>query len=180
MSSVCRTRRRSLATLNARVVLMLMSVMSVAPLTAAALEVWSSPDPDASGCTNLDAVPVQFIIDYQSAIQGIFDSHCTQCHSGDPPLPAGLDLSAGGSWSHLFNVPSSQDPNFVRVVPNHPYQSLLFLKVNCDTPGVGVRMPYGGPPLPDAEQALILDWIAAGAPPATTDTVFRNGFEMRG
>lgn len=140
----------------------------------------SAIEPAASGCTNLDAVPVQFTIDYQSAIQGIFDNHCIECHSGDPPLPADLDLSAGGSWSHVFNVLSSQDPAFTRVVPNHPDQSLLFLKVNCDTPGVGQRMPFGGDPLQPEEQALIFDWIAAGAPSATTDVIFNGGFEVRG
>ncbi|MEO5624873.1 MAG: hypothetical protein ABIQ70_02550 [Dokdonella sp.] len=140
----------------------------------------SAIEPAASGCSNLDDVPVQFTIDYQSAIQGIFDNHCIECHSGDPPLPADLDLSAGGSWSHVFNVLSSQDSAFTRVVPNHPDQSLLFLKVNCDTPGVGHRMPFGGDPLQPEDQALIFDWIAAGAPSTTTDVIFSGGFDVRG
>lgn len=135
--------------------------------------------PDASGCTNIDAVPVRFTIDFQSAIQGIFDNHCIECHSGDPPLPGDLDLSAGGSWSHVFEVQSSQNPSFVRVVPNRPSRSLLFLKVNCGTPGVGMRMPLGRAPLSDDEQALVSDWIAGGAPSTVTDTVFRNGFGLR-
>ena len=147
---------------------------------ASSMDFASLVGPQSSGCTNLDAVPVQNTIDYQSAIQGIFDNHCIECHSGDPPLPGGLDLSAGGSWSHLFDVSSAQDPAFVRVVPNRPLQSLLFLKVNCSTPGVGMRMPLGGLPLQDDEQALIFDWIAAGAPSTVTDTVFRSGFELRG
>jgi hypothetical protein len=149
-------------------------------IPALALLLASASAAAASGCTDLDAVPIQFTIDYQSAIQGIFDNHCIECHSGKPPLPADLDLSAGGSWSHLFNVPSSQDQAFTRVVPNQPYASLLFLKVNCDVPGVGNRMPFGRDPLQPEEQALILDWIAGGAPPTTTDTVFRSGFEARG
>jgi hypothetical protein len=135
---------------------------------------------EPSGCTNLDAVPVQFTIDYQSAIQGIFDNHCIECHAGKPPLPADLDLGAGGSWSHLINVSSSQDPLFTRVVPNRPEESLLFLKVNCDTPGLGHRMPFGAEPLQPEEQALILDWIVGGAPSSVTDTIFRGGFEIRG
>jgi mono/diheme cytochrome c family protein len=134
---------------------------------------------DAEGCTDLDGVPVQYVIDYQSAIQGIFDDNCIACHSGDKP-PAGLDLGAGGSWSHLVNVPSSQDPSFTRVIPNDPTRSLLFLKINCDTPGVGHRMPFGLEPLSDDDQALVLDWIAGGAPPTTTDGLFRSGFEQRG
>ena len=133
----------------------------------------------ASGCTDLDAVPIEYVIDYQAAIQGIFDDNCIECHSGDAP-PADLDLSPGGSWSHLFRVPSWQDPSYTRVLPNYPYQSLLFLKVNCDTPGVGQRMPFGRLPLSAEDQALIADWIAEGAPPTTTDGIFRSGFETRG
>jgi len=133
----------------------------------------------AQGCSDLDGVPIQYVIDYQSAIQGIFDDNCIACHSGDKP-PAGLDLSAGGSWSHLVDVPSSQDASFTRVIPHDPYQSLLFLKVNCDTPGVGHRMPFGLKPLSDDDQALILDWIAGGAPSGSTDGIFRSGFELRG
>lgn len=134
---------------------------------------------DAEGCSDLDAVPIQYLIDYQSAIQGIFDDNCIACHSGDKP-PAGLDLSAGGSWSHIVNVPSSQDASFTRVLPDDPYRSLLFLKVNCDTPGVGHRMPFGLEPLSDDDQALIFDWIAGGAPSGSTDGIFRSGFELRG
>lgn len=160
------------------VVLALLALASAA--AAPPMDFGSLAWPEADGCTNLDAVPVQSTIDYQSAIQGIFDNHCIECHSGDPPVPGDLDLSAGGSWSHLFDVQSAQNPAFVRVAPNRPLQSLLFLKVNCDTPRVGMRMPLGRPPLADDEQALILDWIAAGAPPTATDTVFRYGLELRG
>lgn len=151
--------------------------LAIAMALPGAGRAWSVSD--ASGCTSLDAVPIQYTIDYQSAIQGIFDAHCIACHSGDLP-PADLDLGAGGSWSHLFNVPSSQDAQVLRVVPNHPERSLLFLKVNCDAPGIGQRMPFGELPLDASEQALILDWISAGAPSSVTDAIFRNGLEMRG
>ena len=135
---------------------------------------------DAEGCTDLDSIPVEYVIDYQSAIQGIFNDRCVSCHSPEGGPPAGLDLTQGGSWSHIYDVPSSQDPSFIRVLPNQPYQSLLFLKVNCDTPGVGHRMPFGQEPLSADEQALILDWIAGGAPSTETDGIFRSGFETRG
>ncbi|MEO7874515.1 MAG: hypothetical protein ABIR62_00170 [Dokdonella sp.] len=135
--------------------------------------------PLADGCTNLDAIPIQFTIDFQSAIQGVFDNHCIECHEGKDP-PAGLDLSAGGSWSHLIGIPSSQDAAFIRVMPDQPLASLLFLKVNCDIPGVGHRMPLNRDPLLEEEQALMLDWIRQGAPSATTDTIFRGEFEIRG
>jgi hypothetical protein len=145
---------------------------------ASAMQAAAAVTPAAEGCTNLDAIPIQYTIDYQSAIQGIFDKHCIECHEGKDP-PAGLDLSAGGSWSHLIHVPSSQDDTFIRVIPDQPLESLLFLKINCDTPGVGHRMPLNRDPLLDEDQALILDWISEGAPSSTTDTIFRGEFELR-
>lgn len=132
-----------------------------------------------SGCDSLDGEPPQFTIDYQAGIQGIFNTYCTGCHEGDFP-PAGLDLGPGVSWGNLVGHASSQDAGLVRVVPNHPEQSLLFHKVNCATPDVGSRMPLGGGALPTELQALIYDWIAAGAPAGVTDTLFRGSFEPRG
>jgi hypothetical protein len=55
--------------------------------------------------------------------------------------------------------------------------------VNCaDTGGAGQQMPSGGAfgGLTAYQQALIYDWIAAGAPAGTTDVVFRSTFDIRG
>jgi hypothetical protein len=143
-----------------------------------------------SGCTDIQDVPVTYAIEYGAAIQGLFDNFngmnngCVDCHfSPDLGTPSGnLDLSAGVSWANLFNVPSAEDASLVYVVPGHPEQSLLFQKVNCDAPGVGARMPLGGygGGLSAEQQALIYDWIAEGATVATTDTIFRGTFDIRG
>jgi cytochrome c peroxidase len=146
-----------------------------------------------SGCTDISAVPPTYSgIEYGAAIQGLFDNFlsnggmagCADCHTAaDGGAPSGdLDLTGGVSWGQLVNQLSSQDLNVFRVVPNHPEQSLLFQKINCDAPAVGARMPYGFPSdtLSPEQQALIYDWIAEGAPVGTTDGVFRNGFDIRG
>ncbi|KAB2901625.1 MAG: hypothetical protein F9K31_01290 [Dokdonella sp.] len=147
--------------------------------------------PAPSGCTRIADIAPQYTITYGAAVQGLFDDYatnggsagCVDCHFAPPPEPSGgLDLSAGTSWAHLVNVPSQADPQFLYVVPGDPLRSLLFLKVNCDNPGVGERMPlfgYGGGLLPE-QQALIYDWIANGALPGTSDTVYRDGFDLRG
>lgn len=142
-----------------------------------------------SGCTNIDAQPVTLAVSYQ-AIQFIFqDNGCTDCHEGhlncDPdadtaPAAAGMDLCPGASWFNIVQVQSSQNAALTRVVPNQPLASLLFSKVHCDTPAIGMRMPLGYPQLSDYDQSLIYDWIAGGAPLGTTDTVFRGEFEPRG
>ncbi|MCE3003763.1 MAG: hypothetical protein LW860_13850 [Xanthomonadaceae bacterium] len=50
-------------------------------------------------------------------------------------------------------------PPVLRVKPGDPARSLLFLKINCASPGVGSAMPSGTLEF----QALVHDWIAAGA-----------------
>jgi hypothetical protein len=143
-----------------------------------------------SGCTSIQGVPVQYAIEYGAGIQGIFNNFsstssagCTDCHFAIADGPAGnLDLTPGFSWGNLVNIPSDEDPGLIYVVPNHPEQSLLFQKINCDNPGAQARMPldgYGGGLSPE-QQALIYDWIAAGAPITTTDGIFRSNFDIRG
>lgn len=151
-----------------------------------------------SGCTPLDSVPPTYSgISFGAAIEGIFINYnglgngCADCHTtamGAQTPSGNLDLDpqdAPSPYVNLINVPSYYDASLFYVVPNHPEQSLLFQKVNCDTPGEGARMPYGGYPdglttLSPYQQALIYDWIAEGAPAGTTDGVFRNGFDVRG
>jgi len=142
------------------------------------------------GCTDISATTPQFSgIQYGAAIQGMFDDFngmnvgCTMCHFTPPPAPSGqLNLDDGVSWGHLIDVAAYEDTSRIYVVPGHPEMSLLFEKINCDAPSVGARMPYGFPSdtLTPEQQALVWDWIAAGAPAGITDGVFRDSFERRG
>lgn len=146
-----------------------------------------------SGCTSIAGVsPIYSDIQFGAAIEGIFTDFdgngdgCDMCHttSGGTQSPAGgLDLDPADTPSpyvNLINVNSAFYPGYVYVVPNHPEQSLLFMKVDCDDPGVGSRMPLGYPALSPQQIALIYDWIAEGAPSGTTDGIFRGGFDIRG
>jgi hypothetical protein len=150
----------------------------------------AATDDSPSGCTDIQSVPPIYSgIQYGAAIQGMFDDFngmdvgCTMCHFTPPPTPSGnLNLDDGVSWVHLINIPSDEDASFTYVVPGHPERSLLFQKINCDSPQVGSRMPFGFPSdtLSPQQQALVWDWIAAGAPVGSTDGVFRNNFDVRG
>ena len=162
---------------------MLLAAAAGAPFVAAAAV-------PPSGCTSIASVPPTFSgIQYGAVIQGLFDDFngmnvgCTMCHFTPPPTPSGsLNLDDGVSWGHLVNVPAAEDTTLYYVVPGHPEQSLLFAKIDCDTPPVGARMPYGFPSdtLTPEQIALVWDWIAAGAPVGVTDGVFRDGFDWRG
>jgi hypothetical protein len=149
-----------------------------------------------SGCTSIQNIPVAQSIQFNAGIVQIFINFngmangCADCHTsmmGNMFPSGGLDLDPADSPSpyvNLINMPSfdAPDQGLTYVIPNHPEQSFLFQKVNCDTPPEGTRMPFnnyaGG--LTVQQQALIYDWIAAGAPVGTTDDIFRGTFDVRG
>lgn len=147
----------------------------------------------ATSCTDISQIPVQYELSYGAAIQsGIFHDYdgmgngCDQCHTGGFDAASGnLDLDAldtPSPYANLINVESALYPGRIYVVPNHPEQSLLFQKINCAVTGAGDQMPqdnaFGG--LTAYQQALIYDWIAAGAPSDTMDVLFRSTFDIRG
>ncbi len=137
-----------------------------------------------SGCDSIASTPATYAIDYVADIQPIWSTRCANCHVDHGGAPAAdLDLDPDPSWFNLVDVPSSQDPTHIRVIPRDALRSLMFRKVNCEVPGprdFDNRMPLARDALPLAEQALIYDWIEAGAPNGITDTIFFNNFELRG
>ena len=137
--------------------------------------------PFADQCDSIASIPMRQHVNYGTDIQPIWSTRCANCHVDWGKFPsADLDLNPPNSWFFLYNEPSSQDNTLIRVVPNRPFDSLLFTKLNCDIVDVGVRMPRERPPIPIAEQALVHDWILAGAPETDDDTIFRARFETRG
>ncbi len=140
-------------------------------------------DPHGSfDCQDLSLVPMDFSVDYETEVQPIFTGSCANCHVSSPFPDAGLTLDPGKSFDNLVNVTSVQDGTLLRVKPYSATQSVLFSKVNCDAPLVGLRMPLERSPLTPEAQALIMDWINQGAlaTPAVPDLVSRADFETRG
>jgi hypothetical protein len=138
--------------------------------------IWFAPDP--ADCDPLAPAPLNAAVEYES-IQAIFtggaeqEARCTTCHA--PDVSAGLSLAPENSFAALVNVDSAQDPTIKRVAPFSSDTSLLFRKVNCNDPGVGMRMPRGRPALSLDEQRLIRDWIDQGA--VQQQRVLVDGFE---
>jgi hypothetical protein len=125
-----------------------------------------------SNCEDISAVPAFTQINFQLNISSLFTNNCASCHiSGG--ASGGLNLDFANAYANLVGMNSSQNAAFVRVQPGNPAASLLFQKVNCDSPGVGSRMPLGGSILSPAQQRILSDWIALGAP------LMRGGFENR-
>lgn len=124
-----------------------------------------------AGCDELpaDTWPVRYDVSFEGDIRPLLEDNeqaCTLCHgsSGD------LSLSVANARNQLLGpnetgVASAGDlamPPMPRVRPFEPLSSSLFVKINCDTPPFGSRMPLGRSPSPEL-QALIHDWIASGA-----------------
>ena len=119
---------------------------------------------NAPAVTNADFVvvdPVATAVDYATQIQPIFNSRCTECHSGGG-APQGLRLDAANSFANLVNIASREVPSLERVEPGNPDDSYLVQKVE-GTAAVGGRMPLGRAPLTAAQIALIRQWISEGA-----------------
>ena len=127
-------------------------------------------------CEDLSIVPVRESVDLDRDIQPILDAVCTGCHIGASP-PGNLRLDSGASYALTVNIVSNRDDTLLRVAPGKPTESLLFNKINCNGPDYGSRMPPG-PTLGLPEQALMYDWIAAGAP-LPGEVILRSGLESQ-
>jgi hypothetical protein len=155
------------------------SIFGIAVLCCAAISpvsAWQPPSAAAESAvsrgTNCDGItsPVRFKhVNYALQVQPVFELNCGPCHLSG--ASAQLSLSSANAYSALVGVDAFEVPAIKRVLPGDPENSYLFSKINCNTPQVGDRMPQGSKPLSPAQQALIHDWIAIGAP------VMSSGFE---
>jgi len=152
-------------------------------LALALATAWYQPAPAAitpTGCdTAFLALPVRYSFNYGPDIQALWQGQCANCHvdHGGAPL-GGLDLDPPGSYFAIVGSPAAGDSSILLVKPGDPRNSLMFRKINCNQPGPfnsSPRMPLARPAMSAADQALIYDWIAAGAP-EINDTLFRSGF----
>lgn len=91
----------------------------------------------------------------------VFTPTCSGCHGGATPS-AGLNLSAGQTFSNTVNVNSVEVGSLLRIAPNDPDNSYLVQKVEGSA-AVGARMPLGGAPLDSALIQTIRQWISEGA-----------------
>ena len=130
----------------------------------------------ASGCDDVKGTAIHPQVDWQADIKPIlntmFGGRCTGCHNGGLPP----DMSDTGVDA-IFKL-----VNFY-VKPGRPLESRLFIKINCESPDGGGRMPLAGQVLTRLQQELIYDWISQGAlgeAPAGSISrtfVFRDGVE---
>jgi len=100
--------------------------------------------------------------DLASIEANVFTPICSRCHIG-AGAPEGLQLDAAHAYDLLVGVPSVEEPSLLRVQAGSPDQSYMVLKIQ-GSPGIaGVRMPFGGPYLPQSTIDVIRQWITDGA-----------------
>lgn len=98
----------------------------------------------------------------------VFTPLCSGCHNGSQPangpLPGSQNLTAGQTFLNIVGVASREQSNLMRVNPGAPDNSYLVRKVEGAAGITGAQMPFGGPPLSQAQIDEIRSWIASGAP----------------
>lgn len=140
-------------------------------LVGAQARAWpSASGPDSvqtlGSCDPLSAEqhPIRYDVSFEGDIRPfLVKNQCTTCHGGQ----AGMSLSTASARLALIGAdergtPSTGNAAILRVRPFEPQASAFFLKVNCDLPPFGGRMPPGGGASTEF-QALVHDWIASGA-----------------
>lgn len=95
----------------------------------------------------------------------LLKTRCAVCHlTGSEAGKMGLAPAA--AYGNLVNVKSIEATGMMRVVPGKPDDSYLVAKLegkHIAKGGIGARMPFGAPPLPQEQIDMIRDWIKAGA-----------------
>jgi len=94
----------------------------------------------------------------------VFNASCTTMCHGDSPPAAMMSLRADQARAAMVNVRSTQFPDWKRVVPGAPAQSMLMVQIGGEPgPPLEGYMPWGMPKLCTEKIDAIRRWIAAGA-----------------
>ena len=99
---------------------------------------------------------------FSSDVQPIFTANCSAATCHGLAESEGLRLTDGDAYGEIVNVPSTQDPNIMRVLPSRSDSSYLLMKVGPNPPQ-GDRMPRNAAPLSSSDISTITDWVDEGA-----------------
>jgi mono/diheme cytochrome c family protein len=132
-----------------------------ASLALLTLALWGCDDTEFHGAEPSGSVDCDASADW-CGVQQVFEAHCIACHSAGGAA-GGLDLETD-AWGAIVRADSAGSPGEQLVAPGDPEGSLLFRKLRgSQAEDEGGIMPPGSQGLSVREQALIWEWIAAGA-----------------
>lgn len=137
---------------------------------------------DSAGNLSIPNIPTQeqFLKTLASFNTNIFlpiiKNICVTCHTpGGKSQFMNLDLATSSDvrliWVNQAADQGAGPPQacqnppitLLRVVPNQPNNSLVYLKISMTNPPCGVQMPEALPPLPTVQQTHFYNWINEGA-----------------
>ena len=112
------------------------------------------------------AIDATYDVSVSLQVKGILDQTCAgsaeqSCHARGVE---NLALSYLQDFASIIDVPSTEMPDVMRVLPFDPDNSYLYRKLVCDGGITGLCMPYSTVPTDPQMIALFLEWIEAGAP----------------
>jgi mono/diheme cytochrome c family protein len=139
-------------------------LLAITSLVLAAINLACSSSPATPPTTNT-STNTSTGVSFRNIVQPIFSQSCIVCHQGSFPS-GGLSLEPAVVFSELVNVPGTES-NLKLVEPGAPEKSYLINKLNgtqVAAGGGGAQMPFGQPPLSQAQIDLISQWISEGAP----------------
>lgn len=119
--------------------------------------------PDGGGGAD---VAVAEGVSYAEEVWPILQLRCQTCHTtgiGAEQVPDMLMTDPSTLYLAWINVRAQCTTNLPRVFPGNSGLSFVYDKISKATPLCGQRMPLQGPPLDEAEQRTIQDWIDQGA-----------------
>lgn len=102
---------------------------------------------------------------FSKDVAPLLKARCAICHLTGKEA-GNIALHPAAAYDNLVGVKSVVAKSMNRVEPGKPEASYLVAKLDgthVAQGGSGTRMPFGAPPLPQAQVDLIKEWIKAGA-----------------
>ncbi len=114
------------------------------------------------GAPGSDPDVVYSIPSFRDQIQPILTLNCSLYGCHHSTARAGLVLLEGPAYQNLVNIPSSQEPSRMRVLPGDAANSYLIIKIEGNH-SIGTYMPQGRDILDEVYIQNIKNWINKGA-----------------
>jgi mono/diheme cytochrome c family protein len=136
------------------------------PACSSGTKIGPIPSPTPATTATTPAANTTAAISYAKDIQVIFNTNCVVCHQGAGAGQSGLSLEPRVSYGNIVGVPSTENPNEMRVKAGAPDQSYLIAKISgtqVAAGGGGAQMPYQAAPLSQVQINLLSQWISQGA-----------------
>ena len=99
---------------------------------------------------------------FKDHIQPILTLNCSLYGCHHSTARAGLVLMEGSAYENLVNIPSTQEPGRMRVLPGDSANSYLIIKIEGNQT-IGTFMPQGREILDEVYILNIKNWINRGA-----------------